>query len=182
MARTRRPKEESALQLYLSSYHEGSELLKRMAKPEKDRFEAIMKQMKQDTRFELSETEYFWLTKSQYFCEFVEASMAEAGPQKTPMAVLKFYESARKEVLDTMRRYRENKQVVNSSIEGLKKAIKDVLDENGELKATPRKDFVTIPREPAEGDQGDGGELHDEGAVRDPEGDRHPADEAVGDG
>jgi hypothetical protein len=182
LAQTREDAEELAFSIYLADYHKGSEMVKQLSKAQRTRFEALLRQFKLDTKGELSEVEYFWLTKCQYFCEFIETEILINGVQKCPMTVLKFYEQARRDVLDLMRRYRENKDVKNTSIEGLKQAIKELVDEKGELKLAPKKEFVDVSREPIEADPGHGGGVDDQDPVRDPEGDSQPAGEAGRDG
>jgi len=162
--------EELAIQLYeTGNYVESCKLLKKMTKVERERFDSIMHQLRNDTRNELSETEYFAIAKRLYFCEKIEVLMNEVGMEKTPKDVLILYDRAQQSVIDTLSRFRERKTTVNNSLDLLKKAMHDVLNDSLVI---PKENIIDVNpvtgTEAPEADKKNGRRVMDAEAEGDP--------------
>lgn len=133
---------EMAIQIYESEYARGSELLKKMRAPSRRRFHEILNQLRKDTNFELSETEYFSLAKRLYFCEAIEVQMELQGSENVPKDVLIMYDKVQESILMVMRRYREGRIEQSNSLDRLRHVMLELADENGTLKVEYNKEKV----------------------------------------
>jgi len=134
--------DQMALDLYMSDYVTGSNLLRTMSARAQARFRQIMAQLKEDTAFELTETEYFNMAKRLYFCEQIETQIELDGADKVRESTLVLYNSIQESMLQVMRRYRDGRVNTKNSIEGLQRAVVELMGPEGTLKLEYNKGKV----------------------------------------
>ncbi len=110
---------------------EGSESYKSMSKPERLRFNHIVRQLMYETENAFTATEYYYLAMLKLMGEDIEKYMIKNRIENVDEELRKEYRMMAEDILEHMEKHRESKRVVNDSTKRLKELIREEAMNNG---------------------------------------------------
>lgn len=107
--------------------------VKNLDKSDKKVYGDIVKRLRDDTRDELTATEYESLAKMSFFCDRFEALFRDTDPSQLDSELLEIYRKMKTQIVVFLRDYRQGKRVSPPSIVKIQNYLVNIKPELDEL-------------------------------------------------